>query len=302
MVTRDIERAAREALRSGDLRVAAPRPRPRSPCPRALDAELRALAGHPDAAIRAGALTCLAPCGLSDAELDRALADDTSVRAAAARAARPSQLGRVSALLDAAEPLLVAAAAESLHSHGDAEDRARVVARASALLADPRREARSLGLEIARRAADLALLPALVLRFADRREARRAAEAAAALGAPAEPRSSMLSSPAQRPAAIRALGALGTTTALAAVVGALSHDDEAARDAACEALERARAAVPEVELPGPPWSRRARRSSRGPSGRWQPRRASGETSRPSEPTGRGRRCPTAPPTWRAPRR
>ncbi|MBK6531417.1 MAG: hypothetical protein IPF99_17955 [Deltaproteobacteria bacterium] len=184
VVTRDIERAAREALRSGDpatLRHALDLARL---APRALDAELRALAGHPDAAIRAGALTCLAPCGLSDAELDRALADDTSVRAAAARAARPSQLGRVSALLDAAEPLLVAAAAESLHSHGDAEDRARVVARASALLADPRREARSLGLEIARRAADLALLPALVLRFADRRESRRAAEAAAAVGTP----------------------------------------------------------------------------------------------------------------------
>nr|MBK7063827.1 hypothetical protein [Deltaproteobacteria bacterium] len=125
VVTRDIERAAREALRSGDpatLRHALDLARL---APRALDAELRALAGHPDAAIRAGALTCLAPCGLSDAELDRALADDTSVRAAAARAARPSQLGRVSALLDAAEPLLVAAAAESLHSHGDAEDRAR---------------------------------------------------------------------------------------------------------------------------------------------------------------------------------
>lgn len=250
MVTRDIERAAREALRSDDpatLRHALDLARL---APRALEAELRALSGHPDASIRAGALTCLAPCGLSDAELDRALADDTGVRAAAARAARPSQLGRVSALLDDAEPLLVAAAAEALHSHGDAADRARVVERASALLADPRREARALGLEIARRAAGIALLPSLLLRFADRREARRAAEAAAAVGPSAEPALlEALASASLRPAAIRALGALGTTSSLAAVVGALGHDDEAARDAACEALERARTAVPEIALP-----------------------------------------------------
>jgi hypothetical protein len=251
VVTRDIERAAREALRSGDpatLRHALDLARL---APRALDAELRALAAHPDAAIRSGALACLAPCGLGDAELDRALADaDPGVRAAAARAAGPAQLDRVSHLLGSDEALLVAAAAEALHRDGDAAARARVASRASALLGDAAREARSLGLEVARRAPDAALLPALLLRFADRREARRAAEAAAAVGPAAEPALiGALASSALRPTALRALGRLGTRSALAAVAGALSADDEASRDAACEALARARAESPGVELP-----------------------------------------------------
>jgi HEAT repeat protein len=48
---------------------------------------------------------------------------------------------------------------------------------------------------------------------------------------------------------LRALGRLGTAPALAVVVGALSGDDERARDAACEALARARAESPGVALP-----------------------------------------------------
>ncbi len=222
-------------LRHGlDLASLAPRPLARS---------LRALVDHPDADVRARALACLAAGAVpvDDAALDRALADPAeAVRAEAARAATGAQVARVAALLDAPEAAVVAAAAGSLHAHGSAGDRERVVTRVARLLADRDPAVRALGLQVARSVADAALLPALIARFGDPREARRALEAAAAVGPAAEPALAAALSDADRaPAAVRALGALGRPSSVAHVAAALDHPDERVRDAACEALARA---------------------------------------------------------------
>lgn len=233
-----------ELLHALDLASLAPRP---------LADALRPLTDHPDPAVRARALGCLAAgdSPLDDPALDRALHDpDPGVRAQAAGAATGAQVARVGPLLDAPEAEVVAAAGRALHRHGSPDDRRRVVARVTGLLADPDPAVRTRGLEVARAVADVALLPALVARFGDRRDARHALEAAAAVGSAAEPALvEALDSPSQAPAAVRALGRLGSPAALGHVAVALSASDERTRDAACEALARAAAEARTRSLP-----------------------------------------------------
>jgi hypothetical protein len=248
VAARDVERAVRAALVSGDrtelghaLDLARLAPAP-------VAVELRALAGHADAGIRAQALGCLAAAGLAveDASLDAALADpDPGVRAAAARAAGPGQLARVAPLLDAAEPAVLAAAVEALHDRGDAAARASVVARVRALLDGP---GARLGLELARRAPDAELVPALVARLDVRGDVRPAVRALAAVGAAAEPALVAAVDDAPRApgalAALGELGAAGSAPARAQVLAALAAPDEPRRAAACAAVARAGPADP----------------------------------------------------------
>lgn len=249
----ELAQAVRGALESSDpaelrhgLDLAPLAPRPLAP-------SLRALLDHPDADVRARALASLAAGALpvADDALDRALAHpDATVRAEAARAATGSQVARVVPLLDDPEAAVVAAAAGSLHAHGRPDDRARVVSRVGQLLADEDPAVRSLGLQVARAAADPALLPALLARFDDPREARRALDAAAAVGPAAEPAlAAAMEQPGRAPSAVRALGLLGRASSIALVADALGRDDEAVRDAACEALARAAVSDRAVTLP-----------------------------------------------------
>ncbi len=246
----DLAQAVRGALDSADpaelrhgLDLAPLAPRPLAP-------SLRALVDHPDADVRARALACLASGAIpiDDDALDRSLAHaDPAVRAEAARAATGAQVARVAPLLDDPEAAVVAAAAGALHAHGDRE---RVGARVEELLADDNPAVRALGLQVARTVADPALLPALIARFASPREARRALEAAAAVGPAAEPALvAAMEQPDRAPAAVRALGVLGRPSSIARVAAALSHDDERVRDAASEALARAATSHNPPDLP-----------------------------------------------------
>ncbi len=241
VVSRDLQRALHAALRTGDLKAIRNALDLAAMTPGALGDDLRALAAHPDATVRAQALAGLAAGDLpvDDATLREALGDsDPGVQAAGALVARGTQIAGVLPLLDAGVPAVAAAAAEGLYRHGDPSQREKVIARVARLLKDPSAEVRRQAMHVARRVGDPALAPAVIVRLSDRREQRAAVEALAAMGPVVEEKViEAMGEPLRAAGAVRALGRLGTPTAITRVVEALKDSDEGVRDAAAAALE-----------------------------------------------------------------